>query len=37
MPEHDTSLPYLRESLLFLALAGVLIPLFNNLAELSLM
>ncbi len=30
MPEHDTSLPYLRESLLFLALAGVLIPVLKR-------
>lgn len=30
MPDHDSSLPYLRESLLFLALAGVLIPVLKR-------
>jgi CPA2 family monovalent cation:H+ antiporter-2 len=30
MPEHHTVLPYLRETLLFLALAGILIPLLQR-------
>ncbi len=30
MPDHDSSLPYLRESMLFLALAGVLIPVLKR-------
>ncbi len=31
MPEHFPGLPYLRETLIFLALAGILIPLLQRL------
>ena len=31
MPEHFSGLPYLRETLIFLALAGILIPLLQRL------